>query len=51
MEGVHRSVLTPTGWLHEQNNWKRVAGETPATFATGLEKGSAETCNTHNTSR
>ena len=28
MEGVHRIVLTPTGWLHEQNNWKRVAGET-----------------------
>ena len=28
MEGVHRIVLTPSGWLHEQNNWKRVAGET-----------------------
>ena len=28
MEGVHRIVLTPTGWLHEQNNWKRVSGET-----------------------
>jgi hypothetical protein len=28
MEGVHRIILTPTGWLHEQNNWKRVAGET-----------------------
>jgi hypothetical protein len=27
MEGVHRIVLTPTGWLHEQNNWKRVGGE------------------------
>ncbi len=27
MEGVHRIVLTPTGWLHEQRNWKRVAGE------------------------
>lgn len=27
MEGVHRIVLTPTGWLHEQQNWKRVAGE------------------------
>jgi hypothetical protein len=27
MEGVHRIILTPTGWLHEQNNWKRVAGE------------------------
>ena len=27
MEGAHRIVLTPTGWLHEQNNWKRVAGE------------------------
>jgi hypothetical protein len=30
MEGVHRLILTPTGWLHEQNNWKRVAGESPA---------------------
>ena len=27
MEGSHRIVLTPTGWLHEQYNWKRVAGE------------------------
>ena len=27
MEGVHRIVFTPTGWLHEQNNWKRVAGD------------------------
>lgn len=27
MEGAHRIVLTPTGWLHEQHNWKRVAGE------------------------
>lgn len=27
MEGVHRIVITPTGWLHEQRNWKRVAGE------------------------
>jgi len=26
MEGAHRLVLTPTGWLHEQLNWKRVAG-------------------------
>ena len=25
MEGVHRIVLTSTGWLHEQQNWKRVA--------------------------
>lgn len=28
MEGQHRIVLTPTGWLHEQRNWKRVTGET-----------------------
>jgi hypothetical protein len=28
MEGIHRILLTPTGWLHEQNNLKRVAGET-----------------------
>lgn len=27
MEGAHRIVLTPTGWLHEQLNWKRVAGD------------------------
>lgn len=32
MEGFHRIVITPTGWIHEQNNWKRVDGnlaETP----------------------
>lgn len=27
MEGRHSIVLTATGWLHEQRNWKRVAGE------------------------
>ncbi len=27
LEGFHRIVLTPTGWMHEQHNWKRVAGE------------------------
>jgi hypothetical protein len=27
MEGVHRIVLTSKGWLHEQQNWKRVRGE------------------------
>lgn len=27
MEGFHRIVITPTGWIHEQNNWKRVNGE------------------------
>jgi hypothetical protein len=27
MEGSHRVVLAPTGWLHEQLNWKRVAGD------------------------
>ncbi len=27
MEGAHRIVITPTGWLHEQRNWKRVAAE------------------------
>jgi hypothetical protein len=36
MEGVHRIIFTPTGWLHEQNNWKRVAGE-----ATGESSSSA----------
>lgn len=33
MEGVHRIVLTPTGWVHEQNNWKRVAGESAGASA------------------
>lgn len=27
LDGFHRIVLTPTGWLHEQHNWKRVSGE------------------------
>lgn len=27
MEGAHRIVLTSSGWVHEQQNWKRVAGE------------------------
>jgi hypothetical protein len=27
LEGRHQIVLTPTGWVHEQDNWKRVAGE------------------------
>lgn len=27
LDGHHRIVLTPTGWLHEQHAWKRVAGE------------------------
>jgi hypothetical protein len=39
MEGVHRIVLTPTGWLHEQNNWKRVAGETSASSASETAPG------------
>jgi hypothetical protein len=26
LEAKDRIVITPTGWLHEQNNWKRVAG-------------------------
>ncbi len=34
LEGIHRIVLTPTGWLHEQQNWKRVAGESQATANT-----------------
>ena len=33
MEGVHRIILTATGWLHEQNNWKRIAGEKPSAGA------------------
>ncbi|MDB4803978.1 hypothetical protein OAH76_03860 [Verrucomicrobia bacterium] len=24
LEGEHRIILTPFGWVHEQNNWKRV---------------------------
>lgn len=27
LEGRHQIVITPTGWLHVQDNWKRVAGE------------------------
>ncbi len=27
MDGYHRISITPKGWLHEQNSWKRVAGE------------------------
>ncbi|MBT6770447.1 MAG: hypothetical protein HOA81_15850 [Opitutales bacterium] len=27
MEGFHRIAITPTGWVHEQNNWKRVTGD------------------------
>jgi hypothetical protein len=30
MEGAHRIVVTPTGWFHEQNNWKRVAADSAA---------------------
>jgi hypothetical protein len=26
LQGTHRIALTPTGWLHEQQNWKRAAG-------------------------
>lgn len=40
MEGSHRIVLTPTGWLHEQFNWKRVAGEkSPTASYVGEEIG------------
>lgn len=47
LDGFHRIVLTPTGWLHEQHNWKRVSGngadpaeELPAFLAAeiGLER-------------
>ncbi len=31
MEGFHRIIITPTGWIHEQNNWKRVAGDSAKT--------------------
>jgi hypothetical protein len=27
LDGFHRIVLTPIGWLHEQHAWKRVAVE------------------------
>jgi hypothetical protein len=27
LEGRHQIVITPTGWVHEQDNWKRVAGD------------------------
>ncbi|MDE0769652.1 MAG: hypothetical protein OSB19_14840 [Opitutaceae bacterium] len=31
MEGFHRILITPKGWFHEQNNWKRVAGDSEKT--------------------
>ena len=27
LEGRHQIIVTPTGWVHEQDNWKRVAGD------------------------
>lgn len=39
MEGAHRIVLTQNGWLHEQTNWKRVAGENAPTAYVGKEIG------------
>lgn len=36
MEGSHRIVLTPTGWYHEQNNWKLAVSASTAS-ATGAE--------------
>lgn len=39
MEGSHRIVLTPTGWLHEQLNWKRVEGGSAASAYVGEEWG------------
>jgi hypothetical protein len=40
MEGHHRIVFTPTGWLHEQYNEKRVAGDAaPAPAYVGQEIG------------
>lgn len=31
LEGRHQIVITPTGWVHEQDNWKRVAGDSSHT--------------------
>lgn len=28
IEGRHQILITPTGWVHAQDNWKRIAGET-----------------------
>lgn len=39
MEGSHRIILTPTGWLHEQLNWKRVAGDAAPASYVGEELG------------
>jgi hypothetical protein len=39
MEGFHRIVITSKGWIHEQNNWKRVSGEGEAPRYRGHELG------------
>tara|TARA_B100000900_G_scaffold390759_1_gene384760 strand:+ start:132 stop:1331 length:1200 start_codon:yes stop_codon:yes gene_type:complete len=40
MEGFHRIIIVPTGWIHEQNNWKRIAGDaSEATEYRGHELG------------
>ena len=40
MEGFHRIVIVPTGWIHKQNNWKRIAGDaSEATEYRGHELG------------
>lgn len=31
LEGRHQIVITPTGWVHEQDNWKRVASDSSET--------------------
>jgi hypothetical protein len=31
LEGRHQIVIAPTGWVHEQDNWKRVAGDSSDT--------------------
>lgn len=35
LEGQDRIILTPTGWLHEQHNWKRLSGESSSNSQPG----------------
>lgn len=36
LEGTHQIILTPTGWVHEQDNWKRIENVSEAADPTYL---------------
>lgn len=38
LEGVHQIIITPTGWVHEQINWKRVSSKSSASQPTYLSQ-------------